>query len=77
MKYYIAVEEMRSTVIEIEADSADEAMSKVEKAYNDDVVCLNSTDYIDDGACFRDETNEWKPCIESGYEAHFQKILGE
>lgn len=74
MKFYIAVEEMRSTVIEVEAENVDEAILKVENAYAEDEVCLNSVDYIDDGTCFYDETDKWKPCIENGYEVNFQKI---
>ena len=74
MKYYIAVEEMRSTVIEVEAESVEEAISKTEKAYDEDIICLNNIDYIDDGTCFYDETDRWIPCFEDGYEANFQKI---
>ena len=74
MKFYIAVEEMRSTVVEVDAETVDEALSKVEEAYSEDEVCLNSVDYIDDGTCFYDETDKWKPCIEAGYATHFQKI---
>ena len=74
MKFYIAVEEMRSTVIEVEAKNADEAIAKVEKAYSEDEVCLNSVDYIDDGTCFYDETDRWKESIEWGYAVNFQKI---
>ena len=59
MKFYIAVEEMRSTVIEVEADSSEQAISKAERAYADDVICLNDTDYIDDGTEFYDETDRW------------------
>lgn len=74
MKFYIAIEEMRSTVIEVEASNADEAISKVERAYDEDEICLNSVDYIDDGTCFYDETDKWLPCIDGGYEVRFQKI---
>lgn len=74
MKYYIAIEEMRSTVIEVEADNEEEAIFKVECAYSKDEICLNSNDYIDDGTCFYNETENWNEAIEQGYEAHFQKI---
>lgn len=74
MKFYIAVEEMRSTVIEVEADNKDEAFSKVEEAYSDYIISLNSNDYIDDGTCFYDETDTWSECIKNGYETNFQKI---
>ena len=74
MKFYIAVEEMRRTVIEVEADNKYEAIDKVEKAYCDNVICLDNFRYVDDGTCFYDETDEWGKCIESGYEADFQKI---
>lgn len=74
MKFYIAVEEIRSTVVEVEADNVEQAMSKVENAYAKDEICLNYVDYIDDGTLFYDETDRWKPCIEDGYEANFQRI---
>lgn len=74
MKFYIAVEEMRSTVVEVEAESVDEALLKAEKAYSEDEICLNDVDYIDDGPCFYDETNKWAPCIEGGYTTNFQRI---
>ena len=60
MKFYIAVEEMRSTVVEVEAETESEAIFKVEKAYSEDKICLNNVDYIDDGTCFYDETEKFK-----------------
>ena len=74
MKFYIAVEEMRSTVIEVEAENSEEAKQKVEKAYSEDEICLNDVDYIDDGTCFYDETDKWKKIVEE-CGADFQKIL--
>ena len=74
MKFYIVVEEMRSTVVEVEAESVDEALRKTETAYSEDEICLNDVDYIDDGTCFYDETDKWAPCIEGGYATNFQKI---
>ena len=58
MKFYIAVEEMRSTVVEVEAENSEEAKQKAEKAYSEDKICLNNVDYIDDGTCFYDEVDE-------------------
>ena len=75
MKFYIAVEEMRSTVVEVEAENSEEAKQKAEKAYSEDKICLNNVDYIDDGTCFYDETDKYKPCVDSGLCADFQKIL--
>lgn len=74
MKFYIEVEETRSTVVEVEAKSVDEALLKAETAYSKDEICLNDVDYIDDGTCFYDETDKWKSCIEGGYATHFQHI---
>lgn len=73
MKYYISVEEMRSTVVEVEADSLSVAIDKVENAYNKDKICLNSVDYIDDGTCFYDETDRWCKAAKAGL-VNFQKI---
>lgn len=74
MKFYIEVEEMRSTVVEVEAESESEAIFKAEKAYSEDEICLDNFDYIDDGTCFYNETDKWKSCFEGGYLANFQKI---
>lgn len=75
MKFYIAVQEMRSTVVEVEAENESEAISKTEKAYYNDDICLDDAEYVDEGsACFYDETDDWMPCIKDGYETHFKKI---
>lgn len=74
MKFYISVEEMRSTVVEVEAETSDEAIAKVEEAYSEEEICLDNADYVDDGTCFYDETDKWKPCVEHGYFTNFQKI---
>lgn len=75
MKFYIAVQEMRSTVVEVEANNQDEAIAKAEKAYYNDDICLDSAEYVDEGsACFYDESDDWSSCVEGGYETRFQKI---
>lgn len=74
MKFYIAVEETRSTVLEVEAATPEDALQKAEKAYEKDEVCLNHVDYVDDGTCFYEETETWRKCIENGYDHNFQKI---
>lgn len=73
MKFYIEVEEMRSTVVEVEADNAEQAISKVEQAYDDDVICLNGVDYIDDGTEFYDETSRWTEAVKNKL-TNFQRI---
>lgn len=74
MKYYISIEEVRSTVVEVEAETIEQAEEKVEKAYDEDMICLNDIDYIDDGTCFYDETDKWKEAIKNGYEMKFMQI---
>lgn len=74
MKFYISIEEVRSTVVEVEADNESEAINKVENAYGEDKVCLDSPEYIDDGTCFYNETDKWEECIKNGYATKFQKI---
>lgn len=73
MKFYIAVEEMRSTVVEVEADSSEQAILKTERAYDDDAICLNDTDYIDDGTEFYDETDIWTE-VTNNKLTRFQRI---
>lgn len=65
---------MRSTVVEVEADTSEQAIDKVEEAYHEDKICLNSVGYIDDGTCFYDETDKWKSSIDREYCTNFQKI---
>ena len=72
-KYYIAVEEVRSTVVEVEAETADKAIEIAENAYCEDVICLNDTDYIDDGTQFYDETDRWTEATELGL-TNFMKL---
>ena len=74
MKFYISVEEMRSTVVEVEAETEAEAIGKVENAYAEDEICLNDVDYIDDGTCFYNETDKWDCAVKAGFTVNFQKI---
>lgn len=73
--FYIAVEEIRSTVVEVEAENQHAAIKKVEKAYSEDIICLNNADYINDGTSFYDETEKLKESVDLGYSTNFQKIL--
>lgn len=74
MKFYIAVEEIRSTVIEVDAESLNDAINKAENAYYENEICLDNIKYIVDGTLFNDETAEWEQSIKLGYKPDFQKI---
>lgn len=74
IKNHFDKEEKRSTVLEVEAEKREKALEKAEEAYEKNEVCLNHTDYIDDGTCFYDETETWRECIENGYNQDFQKL---
>ena len=74
MKFYIAVEEVRSTVVEVEAKNLDEAIYKTEEAYMEDVICLDNVMYVTDGTEFYDQTDYFESCTKDGYEPDFQKI---
>lgn len=76
MKYYIAIEERRSLVVEVEAESVEKATYMAQQAYDADEITLDR-DAIDDDTQFFDETDRWKESIEDGYETHFPKISGE
>lgn len=71
MKFYIAVEETRRTVIEVKAENPKEAIWKVEEAYSEGEICLNSIDYIDGVTYFYDETDRQEKCVNG---TDFQKI---
>ena len=47
MKYDVAIEEISSRVIEVEADSLEEAYYKAEAMYYDEEVVLDSNDFAD------------------------------
>lgn len=66
MKYYIEVEEIRSTVVEIEAASEKEAILKAEAAYYDNTICLDDAKYTNDGTEFSNETKRYKQLVENG-----------
>lgn len=76
MKYYIAIEERRSLVVEVEAESVEKATYMAQQAYDAEEITLDR-DAIDDDTQFFDETDRWKESIEDGYETHFPKISGE
>lgn len=73
MKYYIHVEETRTAVVEVEAGSEEEALEKVESAYNEDEVSLNSADYITD-TDFEDETEIHADMVKRGYPVNYIKL---
>ena len=58
MKFYIAVVETRSTVVEVGAETLEEAKNKAIDAYNEGIICLDGEDYADD-TDFLDETDAW------------------
>lgn len=73
MKYYIAIEERRSLVVEVEAESVEKATYMAQQAYDAEEITLDK-DAIDDDTQFFDETDRWKKSIEDGYETYFPKV---
>lgn len=61
--YYIAIEECRSEVFAVEADTPEEALQKVETAYHAGEA---TPDNVDDFG-FKDETDEWESCVATSY----------
>ena len=47
MKYDVAIEEISSRVIEVEADSLEEAYYEAERMYYNEEVVLSSDDFAD------------------------------
>ena len=47
MKYDVAIEEVLSRVIEVEADSLEEAYYETERMYYNEEVVLDSNDFAD------------------------------
>lgn len=76
MKFYIGVTELRSTVVEVEAEDICKAIEMAEEAYNEGIICLDNLDCIDVGEYHTfDLTMEWKTILENGHPYHYpQKI---
>ena len=47
IKYDVCIREILEKVIEIEADSLEEAEEKVEEMYHNEEIVLDSSDYMD------------------------------
>ena len=47
MKYIVQIEEILQRVVEVEAESKDEAWKKVSQQYKDEEIVLDSSDYVD------------------------------
>ena len=59
MKHYIKIEEVRSMVVEVEADSLEQAIALTEEVYyNDSNACLDYPRYIDGEPKFLDVTEQ-------------------
>lgn len=62
--FYIAVTEMLSRVVRIEAEDELDALDKVDSAFNEGFYSLNGEDFVDRQV--DDETDEWESMIEQG-----------
>ena len=47
MKYIVEIEEILQRVVEVEAESRDEAWKKVNQQYKDEEIVLDSSDHVD------------------------------
>ncbi len=47
MKYIVEIEEILQKVVEVEAESKDEAWKKVSQQYKDEEIVLDSSDHVD------------------------------
>ena len=54
--YYISVTETLNKIVEVQAESSEEALRKVEDAYYNGEIVLDSEDFVDTD--FNDETEE-------------------
>ena len=50
MKYYVSVTEVLNRIVSVDAKSKEEALDKVEAAYQCEDIVLNSDDYLEDSA---------------------------
>lgn len=70
--YYISVTETLNKIIEVKAESKEEALAKAERAYDDGIVELDYNDYV---SCeFNDETEETINNYEFGGMPKFYEI---
>lgn len=73
MKYYIAIQEKRSIVVAVEADSEKAAIAKAEDAYDNGTVQMDRNT-VNDGPAFFNETEQWQEAFADGVEDNFQRI---
>ena len=70
--YYISVTETLNKIVEVHADSEQEALQKAEDAYYNGEIVLDSEDYVD--TQFNDETEETINNYELGGMPKFYEI---
>lgn len=70
MKFFISVEETRSTTVVVEADTFENALLAVEDAYCRDEICLDNPDCICGETEFYDVTDRYSP----DYAHKFQEV---
>lgn len=73
MKYYIAIQEKRSIVVAVEADSEKAAIAKAEDAYDNGTVQMDRNT-VNDGPAFFNETDQWLEAFADGAEDNFPRI---
>lgn len=57
MKYIVEIEEILQKVVEVEAESRDEAWKKVNQQYKDEEIVLDSSDHVDTTITVLNENN--------------------
>lgn len=70
--YYISVTETLNRIVEVHAEDSSEALQKVEDAYYNGEIVLDSEDFVD--ADFNDETEETINTYELGEMPKFYEV---
>ncbi len=70
--FYISVTETLNRIVEVHAEDTNEALQKVEDAYYNGEVVLDSEDFVDTD--FTDETEQTLDCYELGGMPKFYEI---
>lgn len=73
MKYYVKITETLSKVIEVEAESENDALEKVDEAYSNSDIVLSADDFEESDMFITDDSNKAEP-LEKFIDEEIEKI---
>lgn len=65
-RYYVSVTETLNKVVSVDAESEEDALEQVQKAYDDSVIILDSDDFIGKQIEIEDDQLYWEEAEKDG-----------